>query len=285
MESDLLGAMKIPKDALYGIATQRAVDNYNITGVRLNHFPEFIVAFGMVKKACATANHKLGLLPRDIYDAVDGACDQIIAGKHREQFVVDMIQGGAGTSTNMNANEVIANLALEAMGAKRGEYAKVNPNDHVNLCQSTNDTYPSAAKLAVVLKHRPLVTEMRALVKSLRAKGHEFRDVVKMGRTQLQDAVPMTLGQEFNSFAATLESDMSVLETVVERFGLCTLNLGGTAIGTGICADEKFSEEVIAALSGISELPLKSPEDFIEASSSTGSFLQSITGSFKKHES
>jgi len=270
-ETDLLGEMSVPSHALYGIATQRATENYDITGVKLNHFPEFIAALGMTKKACAMANHRLGLLPDDVYQPVAAACDEVIAGKHDSQFVVDMIQGGAGTSTNMNANEVIANLALLSVGARRGDYARINPNDHVNLCQSTNDSYPSAAKLAVVLKHRPLVTRTEELIAALRAKGAEFDRVIKMGRTQLQDAVPMTLGQEFNSFAATLESDLTVLETNVER--MYSMNLGGTAIGTGICADERFPGAAVEALSEVTGLPMRSPADFIEASSSTGSFL------------
>jgi len=270
-ETDLLGAKEIPADALYGINTQRAVENYDITGVRLHQYPEFIKALGMTKKACAAANHQLGLLSPDVFVAVNEACDEVIAGQHDAHFICDMIQGGAGTSTNMNINEVVANIALQNTGRHKGDYAAINPNDHVNLCQSTNDAYPSAAKIAVVLKHRPLVREMKGLIAAMRAKGAEFGHVVKMGRTQLQDAVPMTLGQEFNAMAATMQHDLEILERII---GECyILNLGGTAIGTGICADERFASCAIRHLSEITDLPLKSPNDFIEATSSTGSFL------------
>jgi aspartate ammonia-lyase len=267
----MLGNKEVPVDAFYGIATQRAVENYDITGVRLNHYPEFIAALAMTKKACARANHQLGLLPRDVFGPIDAACDEIMAGQHDDQFIVDMIQGGAGTSTNMNINEVVANVALHNMGKQKGDYSVINPNDHVNLCQSTNDSYPSAAKLAVVLKHRPLMKELKALAKAFRAKGAEFDGVIKMGRTQLQDAVPMTLGQEFNAFAATFEHDLEILERAVAYF--YTLNIGGTAIGTGICADERFASCAIKHMSEVSGLPLKSPEDFIEATASVDSFL------------
>ena len=271
VETDLLGEKEVPSDALYGIATARAVENYDITGIRLDHYPEFIKALAMTKKACAMANKDLGLLPRHVFEPINRACDEVIDGLHDQHFVVDMIQGGAGTSTNMNINEVVANVALQNMGLERGDYAVINPNDHVNLCQSTNDSYPSAAKIAVVLKHRPLVREMRGLIKALREKGSEFDHVIKMGRTQLQDAVPMTLGQEFNAMAATMQHDLEIIEKLVEHF--YTLNLGGTAIGTGLCADERFAEYAIMHLSDVTSLPLKSPDDFIEATSSTGAFL------------
>lgn len=271
-ESDLLGGMSIPNRALYGIATARAMENYGITGVTLSRYPEFIRALALTKRACAMANRKLGLLSEDVYRGITHACDALIDDEeHHEHFTVDMIQGGAGTSTNMNANEVIANLAAMHLGVPVGDYSVVNPNDHVNLCQSTNCAYPSAAKLAVVLKHGIVVDALKKMIASLRAKGDEFKDILKMGRTQLQDAVPMTLGQEFHSFAATLETDLTFLERNVDS--MYELNLGGTAIGTSICADESFSEEAIAALSELTNLPLRPPNDFIEASSSTASFL------------
>ena len=272
VESDLLGSMDIPADALYGIATARAMDNYHITGVKLKDFPEFIRALALTKRACATANGKLGLLDPEIERAIVAACDELIdSDVHHGHFAVDMIQGGAGTSTNMNANEVIANLAARRLGLPIGAYDVINPNDHVNLCQSTNCAYPSAAKLAVVLKHGAVVESLGRLIASLRRKGDEFEGVIKMGRTQLQDAVPMTLGQEFRSFASTLEADLTFMSRNVEQ--LYELNLGGTAIGTKICADAAFAEEAVAALSRLTNLPLRSPADFIEASSSTGSFL------------
>lgn len=272
IESDLLGSMAIPRDALYGVATARAMANYDITGVKISKYPELIKAFALTKKACAVANAKLGLLCDETHKAISAACDALIASdEYHDAFTVDVIQGGAGTSTNMNANEVISNLAAMHLGKPIGVYDVVNPNDHVNLCQSTNDAYPSAAKLAVVLKHGGVVEALTALISSLRAKGDEFDGIVKMGRTQLQDAVPMTLKQEFHSFAATLEADLVYLDRNIDA--LYEMNLGGTAIGTSICADESFSFEAIKALSDLTGLPLRSPKDFIEASSSTSSFL------------
>lgn len=271
-ESDLLGTMEIPSHALYGIATARAMENYDITGNRLSKYPELVRALALTKKACATANRRIGLLDNEVYEAITHACDALIeSSEHHHHFTVDVIQGGAGTSTNMNANEVIANLAARKLGLPIGEYAVVNPNDHVNLCQSTNDAYPTAAKLAVVLRHSSLVDAVRGVITSLRAKGDEFEDVIKMGRTQLQDAVPMTLGQEFHSFAATLAADLTYLERNIDQ--MYEMNLGGTAIGTSICADTSFADEAVRALSELTGLPMRSPNDFIEASSSTSSFL------------
>ena len=271
-ESDLLGTMEIPSHALYGIATARAMENYDITGNRLSKYPELVRALALTKKACATANRRIGLLDNEVYEAITHACDALIeSSEHHHHFTVDVIQGGAGTSTNMNANEVIANLAARKLGLPIGDYAVVNPNDHVNLCQSTNDAYPTAAKLAVVLRHSSLVDAVRGVITSLRAKGDEFEDVIKMGRTQLQDAVPMTLGQEFHSFAATLAADLTYLERNIDQ--MYEMNLGGTAIGTSICADTSFADEAVRALSELTGLPMRSPNDFIEASSSTSSFL------------
>tara|TARA_B100001142_G_scaffold261934_1_gene264780 strand:+ start:422 stop:2098 length:1677 start_codon:yes stop_codon:yes gene_type:complete len=272
LESDIIGSMLIPRDALYGIATARAMENYDITGVKLSAYPDFIRAFAFVKKACARANFEIGLLPRNVHDAIASSCDELLKDDAlHEHFTVDVIQGGAGTSTNMNANEVIANLAQRRMGLPLGDYSAVCPNDHVNLCQSTNDAYPSAAKLAVVFRHTSVVHALRELITSLRAKGDQFGGVIKMGRTQLQDAVPMTLGQEFHSFASTLEADLAFMQRNVDQ--LYEMNLGGTAIGTSICADARFSHEAVKALSELTRLPLQSPKDFIEASSSTSSFL------------
>jgi aspartate ammonia-lyase len=283
VESDLLGSLELPADALYGIATARAMRNYQISGVQMKDFPELIVALALVKRACATANGALGLLPSRVERAIVRACDALIASnEHHGQFAVDVIQGGAGTSANMAANEVIANLAagyIREEEERRGgdgtagldNYALVHPNDHVNLCQSTNCAYPSAAKLAVVIKHGATVRALRDVIAALRAKGDAFSGVVKMGRTQLQDAVPMTLGQEFHAFASSLDADATFMARNVDQ--LYELNVGGTAIGTKICADPRFSAEAVAALAELTGLPLRSPTDFVEASSSTGAFL------------
>ena len=272
VEHDLLGPIRVPRGALYGVATARAMSNYQITGVRLHHFPELIYGLAYVKKAAAIANARLGLLPREIADAIARACDALTSStEHHAHFAVDVIQGGAGTSTNMCANEVIANLAGIELGSAVGSYDKVHPNDHVNLCQSTNCAYPSAAKLAVVLKHGEVIASLESLIASLDAKGEAFESVIKMGRTQLQDAVPMTLGQEFRSFASTLRADLKFARRNVDA--LYEMNLGGTAIGTKICAHAGFAETAVEELGRLTNLPLRSPADFIEASSSTSSFL------------
>ncbi len=204
MEHDLLGDRPVPGDAYYGIQTLRAVENFPITGIQVGHFPNFVRAFAMVKKAAARANFILGYLNDDIAAAIGAACDEIIGGNLHHHFVVDMIQGGAGTSTNMNANEVIANRALEIMGHHKGEYEIIHPNNHVNLSQSTNDAYPTAIRLGILLTHRRLTNALGDLSSAFRTKEEAFSDVIKMGRTQLQDAVPMTLGQEFGAFASTI---------------------------------------------------------------------------------
>ena len=206
MESDLLGEIQVPKDAYYGVQTLRGLYNYNITGVRLSSYRNFIKAFGMIKKACIMANGRLGLIKPEIVEAVKQACDEVIEGKLDKEFVVDMIQGGAGTSTNMNANEVIANRALEIMGKEKGDYTIVSPNDHINKCQSTNDTYPSSGKLGMYLDHFELVAELEKLIDAFEAKAEEFKDVLKMGRTQLQDAVPMTLDRSSTDMRALFVS-------------------------------------------------------------------------------
>ena len=240
--------------------------------MKLSHFPEFIRALAFVKKAAATANFKIGLISLEIFKAISTACDNLLESKeHHRDFIVDVIQGGAGTSTNMAANEIIANLANLTLNKPIGSYGIVHPNDHVNLCQSTNDAYPTAAKLAVGLHHEKMVGELKLLIQSFRKKGDEFKHIIKMGRTQLQDAVPMTLGQEFNSFANSLESDLAYLMKNVNA--LYESNLGGTAIGTSITAHKEFSKESIEALKELTNLPFTSAKDFVEASSSTSSFL------------
>ena len=212
VESDLLGELQVPADAYYGVQTQRALNNYQISNTRMCDYPEYVIAIAYVKMAAAAANAELGVLDKDIAEAICAACREIVAGKFRDQFPVDMMQGGAGTSVNMNANEVIANRALELMGHKKGEYQYCSPNDHVNCAQSTNDAYPTAFRYTFVRMNKKLVSRLGALIAAFRAKGVEFQDYIKMGRTQLQDAVPMTAGQEFNAFATNLEEEIANLE-------------------------------------------------------------------------
>ena len=270
-ERDSIGEKEIPGDADYGIHTARAVENFPITGITLSHFPELIEALAMVKKAAALANRDMGRLPPDIAAAIISACDLVIAGDGHEQFVVDMLQGGAGTSTNMNANEVIANIALKLLGRPRGDYAVVNPNDHVNLSQSTNDVYPTAVRLTILRACPELIESQRLLKDALMAKAVEFDDVIKVGRTQLMDAVPMRLGSEFRAFAVTVGEDIERLKEFAAL--LREVNLGGTAIGTGINAPEGYSAKVIGRLAEVSGVPLVPAADLIEATSDLGAFV------------
>ncbi|WP_262297159.1 aspartate ammonia-lyase [Microvirga sesbaniae] len=271
VEHDLLGDLAVPADAYYGVQTARALDNFQITGTPLSHFPNFVHALAMVKKAAARANRKLGLLPERLEDAISAACDEVIAGRWHDQFVVDMIQGGAGTSTNMNANEVIANRALELMGYEKGQYEHLHPNNHVNLSQSTNDVYPTAIRLGLLLSYGDLTHAMENLCAALRAKSEEFAHIIKMGRTQLQDAVPMTLGQEFRAFATTMSEDIERTHELVRL--LREVNLGATAIGTGINTDPRYAALVVSELSEISGEALVLAADLIEATSDTGAFV------------
>lgn len=206
-----MGELNVPLEAYYGVQTQRAINNFKISGQLLSSYPEFIKGLAFVKKAAAKTNYELGLLDENLYFKIAEACDEIVEGKYHDQFPVDMIQGGAGTSINMNANEVIANIVLEKLGKNKGEYEFCSPNDHINLSQSTNDAYPTAIKMGLLQMNAGLVERLESIVAAFRAKGVEFQDVIKMGRTQLQDAVPMTLGQEFEAYAATLEEDISKL--------------------------------------------------------------------------
>jgi aspartate ammonia-lyase len=270
-ERDSIGEMAIPAEADYGIHTARAVENFPITGITLSHFPELIESLAMVKKAAALANRDFGRLTPEIAAAIVSACDLVIAGDEHHDFVVDMLQGGAGTSTNMNANEVIANLALKLLGKPRGDYAIVNPNDHVNLSQSTNDVYPTAVRLTVLRTCPALIEEQRLLVAALMAKATEFDDVIKVGRTQLMDAVPMRLGSEFRAFAVTVGEDIERLKEFASL--LREVNLGGTAIGTGINTPEGYSERVIRNLAEISGVPMVPAADLIEATSDLGAFV------------
>lgn len=271
LEHDLLGERVMPDYCWYGIQTQRALENFSITGIPLSHFPELVNALAMVKQAAASANRDLGVLPANKVEAIIAACQQIQAGKLHDQFVVDMIQGGAGTSTNMNANEVIANLALTSMGYQRGDYQYVHPNDDVNRSQSTNDAYPTAVCVAVQIATEPLIDTLQALIHALNDKGQAFSHVVKMGRTQLQDAVPMTLGQEFEAFAVTLREDIDRLHEACAL--LCEVNLGGTAIGTGINAHPEYSALAIGHLARITGKPLVPATNLVEATSDMGAFV------------
>ena len=252
-EHDLLGQRDLPSSVYYGINTLRAVENFPITNIPLHHFPNLIRALAYVKKAAVRANADVGGVMRsEIGQAIEAACDEIISGKYHDQFIVDMVQGGAGTSTNMNANEVICNIALEKIGYNRGEYQHIHPNNHVNLSQSTNDVYPTAVHLAILLDYGDLTKSLRELCISFRQRGEEFSSILKVARTQLQDAVPMTLGQEFKAFASTLESDISRIDELAKLF--LEVNLGGTAIGTGVNTKHGYAERAIAHLRDITGL-------------------------------
>jgi aspartate ammonia-lyase len=271
LEHDLLGDREVPVDAYFGVQTLRARENFYITGIPLAHFPNFIKELAMIKKAAARANVQLGNLDTKIAEAIYQACDENITGKLHAQFVVDMIQGGAGTSTNMNANEVIANRALEILGHAKGEYQYVHPNNHVNLSQSTNDAYPTAIRLAILLSYEELTRAMENLCYELKQKAIEFSAVVKMGRTQLQDAVPMTLGQEVDAFYATIKEDIARIKDLVELFR--EVNMGATAIGTGINADPDYASLSVVELSRVSGLELILAANLVEATSDTGAFV------------
>jgi aspartate ammonia-lyase len=271
IEQDLLGSANIDINTYYGIQTWRACQNFNLSGVPLNHFPKFVRALAMVKLASAKANHQLGSLPTKKAQAIFTACEKIIDNQYHEYFIVDMIQGGAGTSTNMNANEVIANIALKSMGEELGDYTKLHPNNDVNMSQSTNDVYPTAVRLAILLSHSDLVNVLISLKDTFYKKGKEFSGIIKMGRTQLQDAVPMTVGQEFNSWAHTLSEDVDKIIQLSEM--MTEVNLGGTAIGTGINTDIRYGKRAIKELGKISGFHFIQSTDLVEASSDMGAFV------------
>ncbi len=278
-EHDLLGDRDVPLNALYGVQTMRAMENFAISGVELREFPALISAIAAVKEAAAEANRDLGLLSSPVAQAIIDACREIREGQHHAHFRVDMIQGGAGTSTNMNANEVIANRALELMGHARGSYEIISPNSHVNLSQSTNDVYPTSIKIAMHTSIDSLKEAMGALAGSFLLKGEDFSGFIKMGRTQLQDAVPMTLGQEFSAFAHTILEDV---ERLTEAQALIReINMGATAIGTGITATQGYAESVREHLSRITALHLITAPDLVEATSDTGVFVQ-LSGVLKR---
>ncbi|WP_320006137.1 aspartate ammonia-lyase [Maridesulfovibrio sp.] len=279
IEHDCIGQKEVPEDALYGAQTMRASENFRITGIPISHYPHIIYSMAQIKKAAALTNNELGNLDDEKTKAIVFACDELLADKYHDQFVVDIIQGGAGTSTNMNANEVIANIGLEYLGFKRGEYDNLHPNIHVNMAQSTNDVYPTCLRLTLIAKMDQLIEDMEYLQESFAAKGKEFSHILKMGRTQLQDAVPMTLGQEFTSYAVTVGED---IERVREAKALiCEINMGGTAIGTGLNAPPKYAQLVTKKLKEISGFDLELAPDLVEATQDTGAYVQ-LSGVLKR---
>ncbi|EOI4171098.1 aspartate ammonia-lyase, partial [Campylobacter jejuni] len=273
-----IGELEIPDNVYYGVQTYRALDNFHMSGRRLQDYPYFVKAFAQVKKAAALANKEVGVLDADKADAIAKACDRLIAGEFLDQFVVDMIQGGAGTSTNMNTNEVITNIALESMGHKKGEYQYLHPNDHTNLGQSTNDTYPSSIKVATYAKLSDLLKAMEELKAELEAKAKEYKDIIKMGRTELEDAVPTTLGNTFNAFASYIKSDIAKITAA--RESMSYLNLGATAIGTGINCHPDYKFVVEKKLKEITGVDFKPAEDFIAATQDTADFVH-VSGALK----
>ena len=270
-EHDLLGERDVPNEYLYGVQTMRAIENFNISGITLNFYPVIIQSISMVKLAATQANFELGLIEESIANAIIRACNELINGKFHNHFIVDMIQGGAGTSTNMNANEVIANRALEILGHERGQYEFCHPNNHVNLSQSTNDAYPTSVKIAIIKSNYKLISVLQDLIDSFYAKSKEFYHVIKMGRTQLQDAVPMTLGQSFEAYAVTLEEEIERLLQNVNLF--LEVNMGATAIGTGINSEPEYAEKVIKHLRNISGLNVVNAKNLVEATQDTGAFV------------
>lgn len=268
IESDLLGEKEIKDDVYYGIQTLRAYENFPITRYRINSV--FIKAMALTKKASAISNHKYGFLNDDQFEAICKACDEVATGELDHAFIVDPIQGGAGTSLNMNANEVIANRANEILGGKLGVYDRVHPNDHVNCAQSTNDVIPTAGKVCVLYLAQELIDALEGLINSLENKANEFKDVVKMGRTQLQDAVPMTLGQEFNAYKKVLTRDVKRLKATMDS--LTYVSLGATAIGTSINADPRYVKDVVKTLSKVTNLELTQHDDLVDGTQNLDAF-------------
>ncbi|HZM16879.1 MAG TPA: aspartate ammonia-lyase [Candidatus Krumholzibacteria bacterium] len=263
IEKDLLGPKEIPAEAYYGVQTARALENFQISGVLINHYPGFVEAWAMVKLAAARANTDVGAMKKERLAAIEKACQAVLDGKYHDQFLVDWYQGGAGTSTNMNANEVLANIALELSGHKKGEYQYVEPHDDLNMSQSTNDSYPTAIKVAFLLRNDKLIQELQKLVASFRMKGDAFLEIVKMGRTEMQDAVPMTVGQEFHAFAASLEDEIKLLRDS-EKY-LYAVNMGATAIGTAINVPKGYPEKCAAHLAKLTGKPIVPASDMIAA--------------------
>ena len=275
-EHDSIGERAIPKDAYYGVQSLRAAENFHITGLTMH--PEIINSIAEIKKASAITNHEIGLLDKKVADAIVKACDEIVEGKLHDAFIVDPIQGGAGTSLNMNANEVIANRAIELLGGQKGDYSLVNPNDHVNCGQSTNDVFPSAGKMAVLKLLIKAQIQLERLYKELVKKAEEFDDVLKMGRTQLQDAVPIRLGQEFRAYSEAIRRDVARIEHAQDE--MRCLNMGGTAVGTGINADEMYLHRIVPNLSKVSGLRLIQAFDLIDATQNLDGFV-AVSGAVK----
>lgn len=279
IEHDLLGDREVPADAYYGVHTLRAVENFPITGIPVSVYPDLVNALAAIKQAAARTNLELGLLDAKRADAIERACDLVRQGRAHDQFVVDVIQGGAGTSTNMNANEVIANLALELLGHEKGQYGELHPNEHVNMSQSTNDVYPTALKVAGHMGVQGLIEAMEVLRAAFHEKAVEFADVLKMGRTQLQDAVPMTVGQEFSTYVVMLEEDILRLREASQL--ILEINLGATAIGTGINAHPDYARKVCEHLSRITGTQFLTAPNLVEATQDCGAFVQ-LSGVLKR---
>lgn len=266
-ESDLIGELDIPAEALYGVQTARGIENFPISKFKLKDYPTFINGLAYTKLGAAMANYELGLLTKEQFEAIKQACEELLQGKWHDQFPVDMIQGGAGTTTNMNANEVIANRALQIMGHEPGEYKIISPNDHVNGSQSTNDAYPTAIHLGLYAMHLEYKKHFEELIAAFEAKAQEFAPILKMGRTQLEDAVPMSLGQTFGAFASILRDEIAHLDYAAEEF--LTINMGATAIGTGICSQPGYAEKCTAAIAKITGWNIKLANDLVAATSDT----------------
>ena len=271
-EHDLLGDKQIPNDAYYGVQTMRALENFQISGQTTKDYPELVNAFVLVKLAAAKANYDSGALPKYVLDAVEKACKEVLAGKYHDQFLVDLYQGGAGTSANMNVNEVLANIALELSGKQKGDYAYIEPHDHLNMSQSTNDSYPTSLHVAIILMNDKMIPELNSLIASFEKKGKEFENILKMGRTELQDAVPMTLGQEFNAFASQLKGSISELKRAEEN--LYVINMGGTAIGTKLTAQKGFVQNCAKHLAELTGKKIVPATDLIAATSDLSSFVE-----------
>ncbi|RJX29573.1 MAG: aspartate ammonia-lyase [Desulfarculus sp.] len=279
MEHDFLGDKAVPASAYYGVQAERAIENFPFNSHTMEHYPNFIIAFAYVKKAAALANNQIGDLSDEKTKAIVAACDEVIAGKLHDQFPIDMIQGGAGTSTNMTVNEVLANRGLEIMGKAKGQYEFLHPNDDLNYGQSTNDTYPTSIKLAVILGLEDAFKSIKKLEDALAAKGEEFKNVIKMGRTEMQDAVPVTLGQEFSGFAYTIREATTQLKQARDAFYI--INMGGTAIGTGITSSPKYAPLVTKILAKETGYPFVLAPSLVGASSDAGGFVQ-MSGALKR---
>ena len=279
LEHDLLGEREVPAERYYGIQTLRALENFNMTGIPIAHYPQLVKSLAYIKKAAALTNMELGLLESHLAQAITKACDLLIGGHYHHEFVVDMIQGGAGTSTNMNANEVITNVALEQMGYEKGRYDILHSLNHVNMSQSTNDVYPTALRLTLSQAMNGLLHEMERLRQAFAAKSHEFSDVIKMGRTQLQDAVPMTLGQEFGAWAVMVGEDIARVREAQSL--IHEINMGATAIGTGLNSHPDYAHLVTMKLAEISGVPVIESQNLVEATQDTGAYVQ-LSGVLKR---